>query len=169
MRVGKWLIVGVFSLLMSGLPVSALAMPRGGEGRGFDRDVHGDLHGDFDRGFHRGFDFDRDFPGGVLISPYWGLGWGWNDPWFWGWPPYYPSTVRVKKVNYGMVDFIVKPGDTKVYVDQKYIGMVNELDHHEAYVGTGQHDIKLVAPNGKMDERSIFVPSGKEVKLEDTL
>ncbi len=124
------------------------------------------------RGFHRG-----GFRGSsrlVFVQPFWGFGFGWGPYWDGYWDPWYGygygyPNVEVRRVNYGTLDFKVKPASTQVYVDQKYLGTVKELDHHKAYLAAGYHSVKLVAPDGRKVERSIYVALGRTVKIEEHL
>ena len=178
MRTGRWYAVAALFLLAGGLQVPAFALPRAIEGSGavkaVQTDFDGGSHGgrDFDGGSHGGRDFDGGYGGhrgGVFVGPGFGWGWGWNNPWYWGPYSYPPPVVGVQHINYGTVQFKVKPGDTRVYVDHKYIGTVNDLEHHKAYMAGGQHNIELVAPDGRTADRSIYVPVGKTIRIEDTL
>ncbi len=167
MRVRKWLIVAAFLLLAGGLQASGFAMERAGGGRGFQGEVHEGIHAggdrDFDGGFHGG-----GFRGGFFAGPALGFGWGWGAPWYWD-PYYYPGPIEVHRVNYGTVEFKVKPTNTKVYVDKKFIGTVNDLDHHKAYMPAGDHDIKLAAPDGQTLDRTLYVAAGQKIKIQDNL
>ena len=162
MRAKIWLAVAAaFLLLACALPASVLASPHGGGGMRVGR---GEMH----RGFHRVVPSQR-----VYVEPYYGFGWGlnlgWGNPWIWD--PYYypgPSVMEVRHANYGTLEFKVKPEDTKVYVDKKFIGTVNELDHKKAYVAAGNHEIKLEAPDGQSMERNLYVAAGKKIKIKET-
>ncbi len=156
MRIKTWLISAAFLLLAGGFQLSGYAMPRAGGGRLAVAAFRG--------GFH------PIVRGRVFVGPAfgWGWGWGWGDPWYWD-PYYYPGPMEVQRINYGTVEFKVKPDDTKVYVDQKFIGTVKELDHHKAYVQAGNHDIKLVAPDGQKLDRNLYVAAGQKIKMEYTL
>jgi hypothetical protein len=77
--------------------------------------------------------------------------------------------VEVHRVNYGTVEFKVKPESTKVYVDQKFIGTVQDLDHHRAYMPAGNHDIKLTAPDGQILDRTLYVAAGQKIKIDEKL
>jgi hypothetical protein len=180
MRAKTWLIAAAFSLLLGFMPSSALAFPGGRGGGGSDRGgggemhegFHGGFHGDFDRGFRGDRDGGFRSPGFYIGPSYglgWGYGWGWGDPWFWGGPYYYPGTnvLELRHANYGTLEFNVKPQDTKVFVDKKFIGTVGELDHHKAYVAAGNHEIMLQAPDGKTMERNVYVAAGKKVKIDE--
>lgn len=173
MRIRTWSVVVVTFLLLGGIQVSAFAASRGvaswGFGGGFHSEMHDGMHGgsdhDFDGGIHRG-----RFRGGVFAGPAFGSGWGWGAPWLWD--PYYymgPDVVEAHPVNHGTVEFKVKPKSTKVYVDQKFIGTVNELDHHKAFLAAGNHDIKLVAPDGQTLDRTLYIAAGKKIKIDETL
>jgi hypothetical protein len=173
MRAKTWLIVAAFFILTGVMPPSALAAQRGRGVMGLARDVRGGMHEGFRGGFHgnsnRGVRSPR-----VFIGPSYGFGlgwgWGWGDPWIWG--PYYypgPNVVEVRHVNYGTLEFKVKPEDTKVYVDKKFIGTVEDLDHHKAYVEAGNHEITLEAQDGQMIKRDVYVAAGKKIKIDERL
>jgi len=157
MRMRTWLTVAAFFLLAGGLQPTALVMARGFGGRGFGGGFGG--YGGYGRGF-----------AGPGYGLGWGWGWGWGDPWLW-YPYYYPGSnvFEYKRVNYGTVQFKVKPENTKVYVDQKFIGTVNELDHHRAYLPSGNHDIKLAAPDGQTLDRSVYIAVGQKIKIDEKL
>ena len=161
MRSKVWLIVAAFFLLACGMQVTAFALPRGGMGAALTRDEA--------VGIHQGFR-GVQFPHRVFVGPAFGFGWEWGGPWMWS-PFYYPgpSVVEVQHVNFGTVEFKVKPLDTKVYVDQKFIGMVRGLDHHKAYMPAGNHEIKLVAPDGQKMDRTLYVAEGQTIKIDEKL
>jgi hypothetical protein len=164
----KTLLVAVMFFLLAGLlPSAGFALPRGHGGRAFGGGEGGGFHEGFHGEGHRGFPSGR-----IFVGPAYGFGWGfgWGDPWFWG-PYYYPNTgmLEVRRANYGTLEFKVKPENTKVYVDKKFIGEVNELDHHKAYVAAGNHDIMLKSPDGQTMERSIYVAAGKKIKIDERL
>ena len=165
MKAKAWLLVAAFCLLFGGLPVSGFAARRGGGGMHNGGSERGESHEGFrDRDFGRGY-------GRAYIGPSLGWGWGWNTPWIWGWGPYYypQNSLEVRHVNYGTVEFKVKPENTKVYIDNKYVGTVGELDHHRAYMAQGNHEIKLEAPDGQTMDRTIFIAAGKKIKIKENL
>ena len=153
MRSRHWLVVATLFLLVSLFPASAFAQ-RGFRGGGF-----------------RG----GGFRGGrvVVVRPSIGFGFGWGPYWGGYWNPWYgygyPDVVQVRRVDYGTLDFKVKPENTQVYVDQKYLGTIKELDHHKAYLAGGYHNIRLVAPDGRAVDRSVYVAVGRTVKIEEHL
>lgn len=158
MKNKMWIVVAAFFLCFGGLQMPAFAAIKGGAG------FHGGFHGGFGRGFRRG----------VVVAPYWGFGWGpgwgWGDPWY-GYPYGYAgqSYLGVERVDYGAVEFKVKPKTTKVFVDGRFLGMVNDLDHHRAYMPRGYHNIKLEAPDGQVANRSIYVAAGRTIKINERL
>jgi hypothetical protein len=163
------LIVAVFFLIAGGAQTSALAMSRDREGG----DIHGSFHSSFQReapatqvayarGFHEG---RRGFVGGPWFG--FGGGLGWDGPWYWG-PDYYPPQELIN-VNYGTIQFKVTPDNTQVYLDQNPMGTVNELNHHRVYTAGGQHDVRLVAPDGQTYDRSVFVAVGQKIKIDAKL
>jgi hypothetical protein len=161
MKGKTWLLTAGLFLLLGVMQTSAMAFAREGM-RGGDADDRIGAH----EGFHGGHFGPRVFGG-----PGFGFGWGWGDPWYWG--PYsydpWPGVVEVHHVNYGTVEFKVKPENTKVYVDQKYIGTVKDLDHHKAYMPAGNHEIKLVAPDNQTMDRTLYVAAGQKIKINEDL
>ena len=172
MKIKKWLIPAAFCLLLGGLQTSTVAFARGrGGGMRAPHSRLGEAHERF-RGGYRGGDFGRVIRPRVFIEPSlgWYWGYGWNYPWIWD--PYYypgPESVEVRHVDYGTLEFKVKPEDTKIYVDSKFIGTVKSLDHHQAYMKQGNHEIKLEAPDGGTMDRTIYVAAGKKIKLVENL
>ncbi len=154
MRAGKWLIVASLFLLTGGLGITAFASPRAVWGGGFRAGVYG-----------------RGFRWGVPIGPVWGFGWGWGNPWYWEPYNYYPGPdyVGVRQINFGTVEFKVKPDVTKVYVDKKFLGEVRDLDHHRIYVPAGYHDLRLTAPDGQSLDRVVYVAVGTKIKIDEKL
>ncbi len=142
MRVKRWLVGSSLFLLLAGLSGTAIAVPRAIAVR---------VHRPIARAYW-GWGY-----------PYWGWGWGW-DPWYYG-----PGEIGVVRVDYGTVQFDVKPKNSKVYVDKRYLGTVNELNgrHHEANMPRGYHDIKVVSPDGRKVERSVYLAAGQKVKFEE--
>ncbi len=153
MRVRIWLGCTSLFLLLAGLPAAALASPRGWRGeRG---------------GFREGgaVRIYRSFPGYYYwgtTNPFWGWDWGWY-PWY-----YEAPEVNVPRGNYGIVAFDVKPKDSKVYVDHRYLGTVNELSgrHHEADLPSGYHSIRIVVSGRRAVERTIYLAAGQKVKFK---
>ncbi len=101
----------------------------------------------------------------------WGWGWGWGYPYgwgFWGGPWWYgPQSVDVRHITYGAIDFNVKPLNSQVYVDNKYLGTVGDLNgrHHEADLPQGMHQVKVVGPAGQVAEREVYVAAGVKIKF----
>ncbi len=157
MRTKKVLVVATLFLLAGFVPTAAYAQ-RGGFHSGFG----GGFHGGFHHGFHRG--------GGWYWGPSFGFGFGGWWPYGYGyWDPYYYGPGYAIPVNYGTVEFKVKPDDTQIFVDNKYMGRVYDLDHHKLYLPSGYHDIRLVATNGTSSERRVYVAAGKKLKVEQRL
>lgn len=152
MRVRIWLVSASLFLLLAGLQGVAAASPNARVG------AHVGFHSGGVRLIYR--PFPRYFWGPAY--PYWGWGWGW-DPWYYG-----PPAVNVYRVNYGTIQFDVKPKNSRVYVDHKYLGTVGELSgrHHEANLPGGYHDVRVVAPDKREVERTVYVALGQKVKFE---
>jgi hypothetical protein len=170
MKTRKWLMVATFILLTACIGAPVFAAPRGGGGGRSGRSELGERHEGFRGGFHDG-GFGRAYTPRVYVAPYpgWYFDWGWGPGWIWGPYPYPgPDVVEVRHVNYGTLDFKVKPVDTQIYVDNKFIGTVKSLDHHKAYVKQGDHEITLKFPDGRTVDRNIYVAAGKKIKIDDT-
>ncbi len=147
MRRKHWLALASLVLLIGALPTWAFAQHRGYVGGGFR--------------FGPTVGFYRPF------APYyfWGPGFGyWGGYWGWG----YPGSVEVKRINYGIIQFNVKPESSRVFVDGKDIGAVQELQgrHHEAKMPTGYHEIRVVSPDNQSYVRTVFVALGEKYKFE---
>jgi hypothetical protein len=173
MKSKKWLVIAACFLCFGGLQLPAFAARRGGGGHGdFDHDGRGSINRGFDRDSHGEFrgGFDHGYRGGTIIEPYLGFGWGygWDNPWF-GNPYYYSGSnaFEFPHENYGTVEFRVKPRTTRVFVDGRFIGMVENLDHNKAYLSPGYHDIRLVPPYGQAINQSVYVLAGKTIKIND--
>ena len=161
MRGKAWLVKAAFLLFATGIQMSAVAFAREGGSSVLDRNQN--------VGVRNEYRLVR-YPHRVFVGPAFGFGWGWGYPW--GWGPYYypgPNVVEVHRVTYGTLEFKVKPEDTKIYVDQKYIGMVKDLDHHKAYLPAGNHDIKLVVPDEQTMDRTLYVAAGQKIKIDESL
>ncbi len=153
MRNKKLLVVAMLLLVMGVVPAAAFAQ-RGG------------FHGGFGRGHY----------GGRAVFAYPGFGFGFG---YGGWGPYYPYGYwypyspywggKVYRVDYGTVEFKVKPKSTQVFVDGKYLGRVDELDHQKAYLPGGNHEIRLTAPDGRTFVRTIYVAVGAKIKINEKL
>ena len=171
MKIKKWLMIGAFILLAGSLQITGFAYPRGRGGMRMGHSERGEIHEGIHNG-HRDRDFGRAYGGRIFIgpSPEWYWGWGWNPYGIWG--PYYypgPSQVEVRHVDYGTLEFKVKPEDTQIYIDNKLIGTVRSLDHHKAYAKQGNHEIMLKAPDGRTIDRDIYVAAGKKIRIKETL
>lgn len=165
----KWFMIAAFVLLAGTLQTSGFAASRGGRGMRSGPAARGEFHEGF-RGGDR--DFGRAYGPRVYINPGWDWGWNWGWDYPWGWGPYYypaPEIRRLPPVNYGTLEFNVKPEQTEIYVDNKFIGTVKSLDHHRAYMKQGDHVITLKAPDGRKTERNIYVAAGKKIKIKETL
>ena len=57
---------------------------------------------------------------------------------------------------------------SKVFVDGKYLGKVDQLSgrHHKTNLMQGMHDIQRVGPGGQKAERNVFVAAGKTFKFQ---
>lgn len=83
---------------------------------------------------------------------------------------HYHQRVRYRGSRFGKVDFNVFPKDSEIYVDGGYIGIADQFDgsplDSKAKLPAGTHRIRIVAPNGQVLERKIYVMPGKEVDID---
>ncbi|GAB4253349.1 MAG: hypothetical protein Kow00109_28990 [Acidobacteriota bacterium] len=83
------------------------------------------------------------------------------------WAPVRTTVVVGLPVNYGRVDFNVKPKNSRIYVDGAYIGIADDWDG--GFFGTtaslkaGPHTVRIVAPDGRSIVRRIYVMPGREL------
>ena len=84
-------------------------------------------------------------------------------------PPHYraPRVVEVARVGYGEVDFNVEPQSSRLWVDGRYFGIADDFNGwpQTARLPAGYHDVRVVAPDGRRDERRIFVAAGREMNF----
>ncbi len=75
--------------------------------------------------------------------------------------------VRVRRVNHGEVDFNIKPNKSRIYVNGDFLGIADDFDGfpQTAKLPPGRYNIKIVAPNGRIERRSIYVVAGEEINL----
>jgi hypothetical protein len=165
----RWLMIAALILLAGSLPTSVFAAQRGRGGMGAGHSDRGAIHEGFRGGYHN-WGGGRGYGTQIYAGPGWGWYGGWYPPWY-GWPDYYPGpdVVEVRHIDYGTLEFKVKPEDTQIYIDNKLIGTVNSLDHHKAYVKQGDHEIILKSPGGRTIERNVYVAVGKKIKIREML
>jgi hypothetical protein len=80
---------------------------------------------------------------------------------------YSPRYFVPVRGNYGSVDFNVRPQKSEIYVDGVYIGIADEFNGYPrtATLPAGRHRIRVVAPNGRVENREIYVMPGRELNF----
>jgi hypothetical protein len=169
MNTKKGLMIATLILLAGSLQTSVFAAQRRWSGMGSGNSGRGEFHEGF-RGGYRYGDFGRAYGTPIYVEPWSGWYGGWYAPWA-GWPGYYPepNVVEVRHIDYGTLEFKVKPEDTQIYIDKKLIGTVKSLDHQKIYVKQGDHEITLKSSGGRTVERNVYVPVGKKIKINEML
>ena len=78
-----------------------------------------------------------------------------------------PALIRVGRVNYGAVDFNVRPQKSEIYVDGGFLGIADDFNGYPqtAKLPVGTHNIRVVAPDGREVVRRIYVAPGQEVNF----
>lgn len=78
-----------------------------------------------------------------------------------------PRVMEVARVNYGEVDFNVEPQSSRVWIDGRLLGIADDFNGwpQTAKLPAGYHNVRVVAPNGRTDERRIFVAAGQEMNF----
>lgn len=116
-----------------------------------------------ERGRRHGFGFRAGFVRGPFyVSPFYGY-------------PYYGFGIHGAYLggrhygNAGSVDFNVKPKDSQVFVDGTYIGVADDFDGgffgQTAILPAGKHRIRIVAPDGRTEDREIYVMPDRELNF----
>jgi hypothetical protein len=152
MKSAKWFAISALALLIAVSATPAIAHPRVRTGVGVR--------------FGFGVPVYRPYPYRFYgpMYPFYPFGfWGyWSDPRFGG-----QRYVQVERVNYGTVDFDVKPSSSQVYVDGKFMGTVNDLNGHghKARLPGGLHEVRIVSPDGRSTTRTIYVAIGEKLKF----
>jgi len=136
-------VVALASLILT--TVCLEAFPRGGRRGGV--------------GFRGGF-----VRGPVYFSPYYGYpvhGFGFAGSYVTGY-----GYGR----GYGRVDFNVKPKTSQIYVDSGYLGVADDFDGgffgRTATLPPGKHTIRIVAPDGRTEQRDVYVMPGRELNID---
>jgi hypothetical protein len=138
------------------------------------RDGDHDYRGGY---WHRGYYYDPYFyPYG-----YWGrFGWWWGG-WWWGdsyFPYYYPHYPYEPygrrygdRYTLGALDLDVAPGKTEVYLDGRYIGIVDQYDGFPQYLwlDKGTYDIVFYREGYKTIARQISVYPGTVIDIDDRM
>ncbi|HEX7181290.1 MAG TPA: PEGA domain-containing protein [Thermoanaerobaculia bacterium] len=144
-----------------------------------------------DRG---GRDGDRDFGGGYwhhgsYYDPYfypygyWGrFGWWWGG-WWWGdsYYPHYPYDHYGRRYGrygrygerdaLGALDLDVAPGKTEVYLDGRYVGIVDQYDGFPQYLwlDKGIYDVVFFRQGYKTLARQISIYPGTVISVDDRM
>ncbi len=81
-----------------------------------------------------------------------------------------PHVVRVAPVNYGSVDFNVRPQKSRIYVDGDYLGIADDFNGYPqtAKLSAGHHTVRVVSPGGQVETRRIYVAAGRELNFNLT-
>lgn len=83
---------------------------------------------------------------------------------------YHPRVVRVARVDYGTVDFNVRPQKSRIYVDGDYLGIADDFNGYpqKARLSAGKHRVRVVSPSGQVEVRTIYVAAGRELNFNLT-
>ncbi len=83
---------------------------------------------------------------------------------------HHPRVVRVARVNYGTVDFNVRPQKSRIYVDGGYLGIADDFNGYpqKARLSAGRHRVRVVSPSGRVEVRTIYVAAGRELNFNLT-
>lgn len=143
--------------------------PRDRGGRGGGRDYRGGY-------WHHGSYYDPYFyPYG-----YWGrFGWWWGG-WWWGdsYYPHYPYDRYGRRYGryegrdvLGALDLDVAPGKTEVYLDGRYVGIVDQYDGFPQYLwlDKGTYDVVFFREGYKTLARQISVYPGTVISVDDRM
>ena len=79
-------------------------------------------------------------------------------------------TVSAVSPGFGRVDFNVHPDQSRVFVDGVCIGVADDFNGglfgSTATLRAGTHHVKIVAPDGRIVARTIYVMAGRELDFE---
>ena len=94
----------------------------------------------------------------VRASFWYGPGFGFYNPYFYGPSPYGPwgpySYYGARYQERGSIRLQVKPEETEVYVDGYYAGVVDSYD------GPGEHEIELRLEGHRSIQEQLYLPIG---------
>ena len=78
-----------------------------------------------------------------------------------------PRVVRVERIRYGSIDFNVRPQRSQIYIDGKLLGIADDFNGYPqtARLPAGRYNIRVVAPNGRVETRRVYVIAGRELNF----
>ena len=78
-----------------------------------------------------------------------------------------PRVVRVERVRYGSIDFNIRPQKSQVYIDGELLGIADDFNGYPqtARLPAGRYNIRVVAPNGQVEKRRVYVVAGRELNF----
>ena len=78
-----------------------------------------------------------------------------------------PRVVRVERVRYGSIDFNIRPQKSQIYIDGKLLGIADDFNGYPqtARLPAGRYNIRVVAPNGHVERRRVYVVAGRELNF----
>lgn len=79
-----------------------------------------------------------------------------------------PATAAASPAETGTLQFLIRPDDASVYLDDRFVGSAAELGslHAGLIVGAGRHKVEVVRPGYTTRELEVFVEPGEEVDLK---
>ena len=80
---------------------------------------------------------------------------------------YRPKVMRVERIRYGSIDFNVRPQRSEIYIDGKLLGIADDFNGYPqpARLPAGRYNIRVVAPNGQVEVRRVYVVAGRELNF----
>ena len=78
-----------------------------------------------------------------------------------------PRVVRVERIRYGSIDFNVRPQRSEIYIEGKLLGIADDFNGYPqtARLPAGRYNIRVVAPNGQVEARRVYVVAGRELNF----
>jgi PEGA domain len=108
----------------------------------------------------------------IVARPYYGYGYGYYDPFFWGyggWYPYgaYAPSYRPYYESVGSARIQVTPKNAEVYVDGYLVGTVNDFDGflQRLDVPAGEHELTLYLDGYQTIHQKVLFRPGATLKI----
>ncbi len=78
-----------------------------------------------------------------------------------------PRVVTVEKVRYGSIDFNIRPQKSRVYINGRLLGLADDFNGYPqtARLPAGTYTVRVVSPEGRVEERRIYVGAGRELNF----
>ena len=75
--------------------------------------------------------------------------------------------MTVEKVRYGSIDFNIRPQTSRIFINGRLLGIADDFNGYPqtTRLPAGTYAVRVVSPEGRVDERRIYVAAGHELNF----